>query len=103
VKKLCDCANLAEAHLLLGLLTQAGIDARVFNENLAGATGEIPFIETWPEIWLEDPADEPRARAILRDVETTPTDSGTVFCPQCKEANPANFETCWKCGAVLRE
>lgn len=87
---------------MLGLLAQAGIDARLFKENLGGATGEIPFIETWPEIWLTDPADEARALAILRAYETTPANSGTVFCPRCKEPNPANFETCWHCGAILR-
>ena len=100
--RLCDCANLAEAQLLIGLLARHGIAARLFHENLAGATGEIPFIETWPEIWLLDPADETRAREILRDYETTPAESGQVFCPVCKEANPGNFETCWKCGADLR-
>ena len=41
--KLYDASNLSEAHLLLGLLSQAGIAAQILNTYAQGATGEIPF------------------------------------------------------------
>lgn len=89
-------ADLQHAHIVLGLLTQAGIEAKVFNENAQGAIGEIPFVH--PEIWLVDPGDVPTAREIVRTFESTPANSGVAFCRGCGEESPANFQICWKCG-----
>ena len=99
--KLYDASNLPEAHLLLGLLSQAGIAAQILNTYAQGATGEIPFGQAYPEIWLENEDDKPRAQAIISDYESTPKITDWVFCRQCGERNPANFELCWQCGKEL--
>jgi ribosomal protein L40E len=99
--KLYDANNLPEAHLLLDLLSQAGIEAQILNIFAQGATGEIPFGQAYPEIWLEDENDKPRALAIIHDYESTPTNTDWVFCRQCGERNPANFELCWQCSKEL--
>lgn len=94
-----QAANLPQAHLLAGLLRHAGIAVRVFNENAQGGLGDIPFSETYPEIWIERDIDLAQAHAVIAHFESAPVDSGSVFCRACNEENPANFELCWKCGA----
>ena len=77
-----------------------GIRSEVRNEFLAGASGEIPFIETWPEIWLIDAADLARAREllvqILKEVESPGPD---WTCGHCGERIDGQFGACWNCGA----
>lgn len=96
--RIYQAANLPQAHLLAGLLRHANIGVRVVNENAQGGLGELPFGEVYPEIWLDDDRDFSRANAIIRDFERSPTEIGNVYCHQCHEENPANFEICWKCG-----
>ena len=99
--KFYDASNITEAHLLLDLLSQAGIQARILNTYAQGATGEIPFGQAYPEIWLQEENDISRARTIINEYEKTPATSDWVFCRQCGERNPANFELCWECGEEL--
>jgi hypothetical protein len=95
--------NLYEAHLVLDLLEEAGIAARLFNEHLIGAMGELPFLESSPRIWLLDEADLRAARVLVDGYEArrkVPI-RGTRRCPACSEESPDNFELCWSCRAPL--
>jgi len=96
-----SAANLQEAHLLLHLLEQAGVEAHVFNENAQGGMGELPFTHTYPEIWLEHREDARIAREVIDRFERNTLDDRTVLCQHCREYNPANFELCWQCGQIL--
>ena len=94
--------DLPQAYLMLRRLEDAGIPAKVFNENAQGALGEIPFIHVYPEIWLVRENDATRARKLLQDFEETMRSPvANVTCPHCRETNPENFETCWNCGQVI--
>lgn len=99
--KLYTAADLPEAHLLLGLLRQAGIEAQVLNRYAQGASGEIPLDQARPQIWLADPAAAEAATKIIQDYERQPPASEWLYCPVCKERNPATFEICWNCGNEL--
>jgi hypothetical protein len=101
VKRIYKAADLPAAHLVAGLLRQAGIDARVLNENAQGGLGDIPFGEAYPEVWISHAPDATRATEIIAHFESAPTESGSVFCRACHEENPANFELCWQCGARI--
>jgi Putative prokaryotic signal transducing protein len=103
MKRIYSAANLPDAHIIAGLLGQAGVSARVFNENAQGGVGEIPFVHAWPEVWLEDEADTERALELIRGFEQGKDTEGQVACPACGESNPGNFEVCWKCGAQLAD
>ena len=46
MRRVYTAAPLPEAHLMLQQLESAGINARVFNENAQGATGELPVTDT---------------------------------------------------------
>jgi len=100
VIRLCTAANLPEAHLLRHLLAEAGIRARILNEHAQGGTGELPFTQTWPELWLEDERDLVRADEVRRRFEQA-RELPPRACPQCGEQNPGSFELCWKCDAPL--
>ena len=96
--KIYSASNLPEAHLLLDLLKQAGIVAKILNSYAQGATGEIPFEQAYPQIWLEDERDKSIAEIIIHKYESTPSDIEWKYCSNCGERNPANFELCWECG-----
>lgn len=98
--RIFQAADLPEAHLVAGLLMQAGIEARVLNEHAQGGLGDIPFGETYPEVWIVHPEDLDRANALLDDFEFA-DEPGIAFCPACGEENPDTFHLCWNCGTSL--
>ena len=101
MRKVYSAATLPDAHLVRGLLIQAGIDARVLNENAQGGMGEIPFTHAWPEVWVIDESDETKAREVVRQFERPAVRAGVQRCAICTEENPGNFQVCWNCGAEL--
>ena len=101
MKKLCSALSLPDAHLLRNLLEQAGIEARVFNENAVGGAGELPIPDAYPQIWVVDERDVQRARELVEAFERMPAISATVRCNGCTEENPVNFQLCWNCGGTL--
>lgn len=101
MKKLYRAATLPDAHILRGLLAQAGIEARVFNENAQGGLGQLPFTEAWPEVWVSEDRDLARAQEIVRAFECSPEVAANLRCPSCAEENPSSFQLCWSCGTTL--
>lgn len=101
MKKIYSAANLMEAHIILDLLMHMGINARLFNENAQGAVGEIPFSNTYPDIWVVNDSDVERGKSVIGQYESSPIDTGVVFCSACGEENPRNFQLCWHCGEGL--
>jgi hypothetical protein len=100
VKRVHTAATLAEAHLLVDLLADRGIRARIFNANASSLAGELPIDAAMPQVWVDDPADERRAREVIEAFTLTPP-SPTRRCPACGEDNPGSFDLCWNCGAGL--
>jgi hypothetical protein len=100
MQKIYSSATLADAHLVVGLLGQAGIEAKVLNENAQGGLGEIPFTHAWPEIWIVHASDKEQALEVIRDIERPGTNT-QVACAACKEMSPDNFELCWNCGEAI--
>lgn len=101
MKRIYSAGNLQEAYLILHCLAQAGVPARVLNEHAQGGLGELPFTHAYPEIWLLEPGDTERARRLIEDYERASSAGPALLCGSCGEENPASFETCWRCSAVL--
>jgi hypothetical protein len=99
--KVYTAANLQDAHLLMGLLRTRGIEAQVLNAAAQGGLGEIPFTQTYPEIWLVHARDLDRARALCAEFDAAPAAGVDTQCPACGEPSPSTFEVCWNCGAAL--
>jgi hypothetical protein len=100
VKKVHVAANLPEAHLLVDLLADRGIRARIFNANASSLAGELPIDAALPQVWVDDPEDASRAREVIEAFVTLPP-GPMRKCAACGEENPAAFELCWSCGAGL--
>lgn len=97
--RLCRTANGVEADIIAGLLSSRGITTHVFNRFASSASGELPPIETSPEIWLADERDETLARQMLAERERS--HAADRVCPRCGEGNPAAFDLCWNCATVF--
>jgi hypothetical protein len=82
------------------LLEQAGIACLIKNEQLAGALGEIPFLECLPEVWVLHDRHAARAETLIRDMQTASACAGAWRCRRCGESNEGQFQMCWRCGAV---
>jgi hypothetical protein len=100
MKRVHSAANLPEAHLLLDLLADRGIRARVFNANASSLAGELPIDATLPQVWVDNAGDAPRAREII-DTYLRSAHGPPRKCPACGEENPSSFDLCWSCGAGL--
>ncbi|MEJ5207330.1 DUF2007 domain-containing protein [Denitratimonas sp. CY0512] len=66
--------NLIEAHLLKGLLAQAGIAAHIRGEHLTGAMGELPALGLLAVMVVDEDADA--ARALIADWHAATPESG---------------------------
>lgn len=85
-----------------GLLEGAGIEVVLRNEFAQGAVGELAVFETWPELWVVDERDFPRAVDLLDRLREAPQ-RGDWVCGGCHETNAPSFETCWRCGSPALE
>jgi len=103
VRRVYSAGNLTEAYLVLHRLTHAGIRVQVLNEHAQGGSGEIPFMQATPEVWVVEDSDFERARALVIAHESGPAHGASHFCPACGEDNPVTFEICWRCGTLLEK
>ena len=87
--------------LVLSVLESAGIRCLLRNQYLTGAMGELPVNECWPQVWVMDAADAPRASRLVREVVAQDDQHGAPWtCPGCGEALEGQFRQCWQCGAL---
>jgi hypothetical protein len=100
MKRIYNAANLPDAHIVAGILAARGIRVRILNANAAGAMGELPVDAAAPQVWVEDPRDEARAREAIDAFRAQPAGPARR-CPACGEENPPAFDVCWSCGRGL--
>lgn len=88
------------------ILTSSGIACEIRNEAAANVAGEVPFTQVFPELWVTEDRDAPRARAIITEYldkqasEPAPAD---WLCPNCGEKVDGTFGECWNCGTAAPE
>jgi hypothetical protein len=99
VKRVFRAATLLQVAHARNILLSAGIDSELRNQYLAGALGELPMLETWPQLFVED-VDELRALRALREAAAPPAGVARV-CGVCGERLEPQFTNCWRCGAEL--
>jgi hypothetical protein len=58
--------------------------------------GEMPFTDTWPQLWVVNDLDFDRAQQLI---EGGLDEAGPDWrCTQCGEHNEGQFAACWNCG-----
>jgi hypothetical protein len=53
LKRVFRAASLLQVAHARNVLTAAGIESEMRNQYLAGALGDLPMLETWPQLWVE--------------------------------------------------
>ena len=101
MKRVHTAATLAEAHLLVDLLADRGIRARIFNANASSLAGELPIDASLPQVWVERVDEAPRARELIDGFLRATSSGPPRECRACGEENPPAFDLCWSCGASL--
>lgn len=98
MKKVYSAENLVMAAHVQALLQQAGIECVIQKQNLAGAAGELPPFECWPEVWIYDDGDSDKAAAVIHQALAGATAAAPWRCV-CGEHIEGQFSQCWRCGA----
>lgn len=99
MRKLYSAESIILIAHLRNVLEAAGIPASIRNDRLAGALGEIPFTECWPELWIRHTGDTLRAQAIIAEELNHPAARDSWTCPGCGEVLGGQFSDCWRCAA----
>lgn len=96
MRRLYSHQNNLLAGYVKSVVEEHGIPCLLKNEHLLGAAGELPPTECWPEVWVVEDRDYPRALEII---QATMHASGPAwFCPGCGEYLEGQFQMCWRCG-----
>jgi len=82
------------------ILQEEGINCMIKNLNLAGALGELPPIECWPEVWILEDEDYDRASSIVEDLIKDSDEYRSSWVCQCGEKIEGQFTACWSCGTA---
>lgn len=96
MKRVYRSASLLQVAHARNVLITAGVRCEMRNLHLAGAMGELPMMETWPQLYVED-ADEQYAMSVLARASKTPSGPPWV-CDGCNEQLESQFTSCWRCG-----
>ena len=96
--RLTRAPNLAIATLWADVLSREGIAVSLQRTFLTGGAGELPPDQCLPEIWITEPEQEIRARALLHDLQNIPQRKWRCHCGELVEGG---FEQCWSCGALM--
>lgn len=92
--------HLVEATHIRNLLDSAGIATFLRNENLVRLSGEVPFDQCWPEVWVADDKDIAAARRLMSELNLGTAGWGPAWtCVHCDEWQEGQFTACWRCGA----
>jgi hypothetical protein len=98
MRKVHSSESMVEIAHLRNVLESDGIACVVRNERLAGAMGEIPFVECWPELWVREPGQALRARGLIDEALRPAAACEPWTCPACSERIEGQFAQCWRCG-----
>jgi len=106
VKEVFSSPDGALIGLFQSLLDEAGIPYFVRNDSAhqAGATGLLtpilPLPDFWPALCVVNDEDYAEAMELFRAAREARSPNQTDWkCPACGETVPANFTSCWNCGA----
>ena len=97
--KLFVSQSLVEVETRKEVLEQEGILCTVKNQQGSSLAGEVPFAEVFPELWVINDDDFPRAQEFLDNwSKAAATIEKAWTCSGCGEQHTGEFTTCWKCG-----
>ena len=104
MKRIYSAPMLAMVSNVQNYLKLNGIKSSITNQYLSSGAGELPPIETWPQLWVAE-GDIERALDILDDAEKSVESESkkTWVCSKCRQEIEGQFSECWNCGATREE
>ncbi|MHB8120594.1 MAG: putative signal transducing protein [Desulfuromonadaceae bacterium] len=96
MKTVYSASHIPLVSVFKGILEGFGIRCWLKNEFLSSGMGEIPPIECWPQLCVEDD-DYEEAKAIIEEA-LAEKDLHEWKCDSCGEVIEGQFGECWKCG-----
>jgi len=96
MKTVYSAPNLSLVSIVEAILAEEGIKCWIRNQYLFAGMGEIPPIECWPQLCVDD-ADYPSADRIVKDA-LAEKEMPNWRCACCGEELEGQFTECWKCG-----
>ncbi|MAV29450.1 MAG: hypothetical protein CL866_00555 [Cycloclasticus sp.] len=95
--KVFSAQNFIEVAFWRNYLEQQGLCCFIKNEFSASAAGELPPIDCWPELWIEDDRDEALAKKYLASDPLGEQNLPAWTCSYCGEESDGQFSHCWYC------
>ena len=102
MKKLTSAESLITINHYRNLLAAEGIPTEVRNQHLGSVMGEIPFFETWPQLWVVNDLDFDRAQQLIEAADAE-IPSSPWQCGKFGEHNEGQFSVCWNCGTAAED
>lgn len=96
MKTVYSAQNIAVLSIMQSILEGQGITCHVRNQFLSAGSGEIPPVECWPQLCVDD-ADVAAAQRIIAAADAAPP-LAAWRCDGCGEEIEGQFAACWNCG-----
>ncbi len=96
MKTVYSAQNIALVSIFQNILEGSGIKCWIKNEFLSAGVGEIPPIEGWPQLCVDDD-DYEEAKRIVEEALST-REMTSWKCDSCGEEIEGQFTECWNCG-----
>jgi hypothetical protein len=90
--------TLADVANVKNVLEANGVPCILRNEFVGAGVGELPPIECWPEVWVDDADAEVASELLTHAAEEPDRDRKPWRCRTCRERVDAVFARCWSCG-----
>lgn len=79
------------------VLEAAGIGTFLKNQFGFGGTGELPFVETVPQLFVLRDEDVEKAKRLIAETESSVEEAVPWVCPECGTEIEGRFTECWNC------
>ncbi len=95
MQKLFVSPMLVEIESLKDMLEQEGILCTIKNQQGSSLAGEVPFAEVFPELWVINDDDYPKAQDFLENWQKARPAKETAWtCSSCGESHEKDFTSC---------
>lgn len=96
MKTVYSASNISLVSIFQNILEGHGINCWIKNEFLSLGMGEIPPLECWPQLCVDD-GDFGEAKCIVEEALSV-KDMPAWKCDSCGEEIEGQFTECWNCG-----
>ena len=96
MKTVYSASNISLVSIFQNILEGHGIRCWIKNEFLSAGSGELPPIECWPQLCVDDENYSEANRLVEEALSVTEMPSWR--CVSCGEEIEGQFSECWNCG-----